>query len=158
MAGEVITIHADQQPPDSWDACMLVGGPVPGPSSSDTLWRARVVALLRERWTSDGRLVVLLPETSSGTHDDDDLIDWYGRAVDVADIAMFWWPDDTDPRLLATSLAAWTDGQRVIHGTPSHLPQSRCLRKYAKGHTMSTASTLADMVSAALDKIGSGAH
>ena len=122
MAGEVITVYADQQPPAAWHACIFIGGPAPGPSSSATPWPLEIVALLRERWASDGRLVVLLPEPSSGARDDDDgeLIDWYDRVVNVADVAMFWWPEDADPRLMSTNLAAWNDSQRVVHGTPSH--------------------------------------
>lgn len=160
MAGEVITACAGQQPPASWDACIFIGGPAPGASSSGSPWLPEVIALLRERWAGDGRLVVLLPEPSSGARDDDDdeLMDWYGHAVDVADVAMFWWPEDADPRLMFTTLAAWNDSQRVVHGTPPHLPQSRYLLKYANRHAMSTATTLAGMVSAVLDKIGSGAR
>ncbi len=160
MAGEVITVYAGQQPPASWHACIFIGGPTPGPSSSGTPWPLEVVTLLRERWASDGRLVVLFPEPSSGLRDDDDgeLMDWYDRVVDVADVAMFWWSEDADPRLMSTNLAAWNDSQRVVHGAPSHLPQSRYLLKYADRHAMSTATTLAGMVSVVLDKIGSGAR
>jgi hypothetical protein len=124
-------------------------------------WQPEVIALLRERWVGDGRLVVFVPDVPELGRDREnvarELIDWYDRAVDVADIVMFWWPDDTDPRLMSTSLVAWNDGQRVIHGTP-HLLQSHYLLKYAERHAISTATTLAGMASAALSKIGSGAQ
>lgn len=158
MAGEVITVYAGQQPPESWDACMFIGGSAPGPSSPAPPWQPEVIALLRERWTSDGRLVVFVPEPGSCARGDvGKFADWYDRAVDIADVMMFWWPDDAEPRLVSTSLVAWNDSQRVVHGTPSHGPQSRYLLKYADAHAISTATTLAHMVSTALDKIGSGA-
>src|SRR5712691_3528642 len=139
--GEIITVYAGEQPPKSWDACIFIGGSAPGPSSTAMPWQPEVIALLRERWTGNGRLVVFVPELSSGARDDlaAKLIVWYDHAFDVADVVMFWWPDDADPRLVSTSLAAWNDNQRMVHGTPSHAPQSRYLVKYADGHAMSTA-------------------
>jgi ADP-ribose pyrophosphatase YjhB (NUDIX family) len=157
--GEIITIYAGEQPPESWDACLLLGGSAPGGSSAATPWQPEVIALLRERWTGSGRLVVFVPELRSGARNDPDaeLTDWYDHALDIADVVLFWWLDDTDPRLVSTSLAAWNDSQRMVHGTPSHAPQSRYLVKYADGHAMSTAATLDGMVSTVLDKIGFGA-
>lgn len=159
MAGEVITVRAGQQPPESWDACMVIAGSAPGQGPSAASWRPEFIALLREQWNSDGLLVVFVPEPSS--YDSDDvckLIDWHDRALDVADVAVFWWPDDSDLYLMPATLAAWKDSQRVVHGTPSHAPLSRHLLEYAGSHAISTATTLADMVRAALDKIGSGAR
>jgi ADP-ribose pyrophosphatase YjhB (NUDIX family) len=160
MAGEVITVYAGQRPPEYWDASTLMGLSASGPSSSATPWKPEVIALLRERWTSDGRLVVFVPGPGSCARDDvaGELIDWYDRAIDVADVVMFWWPDDADPCLMSAGLATWNDSQRVVHATPSHAPQSRYLLRYAHGHGIPTAATLAGLVSTALDKIGSGAR
>jgi ADP-ribose pyrophosphatase YjhB (NUDIX family) len=159
MAGEVISVHVGQQLPGHWDACLVLGGSAPDPGSSATSWRSEVIALLRERWGGDGRLVVFVPPPGSGARDDagGELADWYDRAFDVADVVMFWWPDDADPQLISTNLAAWNDSQRVVHGTPSYSPQSRYLLKYADRHGISTATTLAGLVGVVLDKIGSGA-
>ena len=60
MAGEVITVYAGQQPPAFWDACIFIGEPTPGPSASGSPWQSEVIALLRERWAGDGRLVFRL--------------------------------------------------------------------------------------------------
>jgi len=159
MAGEVITVRAGQQPPESWDACIVIAGSVAGPGPSATSWQPEFIALLRKQWNSDGLLVVFVPEPGSCDHDDiGELIDWYDRALDIADVAMFWWPDDPDLRLMPVTMAAWKDSERVVHGTPSHAPQSRHLLEHADSHAISTATTLAGMVSAALDKIGSGAR
>ncbi len=160
MAGEVITVYAGQQPPAYWDACVLVAGPAPGPKASAAPWQPEVIALLRERWASDGRLVVFVPEQASAARDGiaGSLIDWYDHAVDVADVVMFWWPDDVGPPVLSMYLAGWNDSQRVVHGTPPHTPQSRYLLQYADRHAMSVATTLAGTVRAVLDKIGAGAH
>jgi 8-oxo-dGTP pyrophosphatase MutT (NUDIX family)/uncharacterized glyoxalase superfamily protein PhnB len=160
MAGEVITVYAGQQPPESWDASVFIGRTTPHPSSSATPWQSEVIALLRKRWTNEGRLVVFVPEPSGCVGDDvvGGLIDWYDDTFQAADIVMFWWPDDADARFMSANLPAWNDSQRVVHGTPSHTPQSRYLLEYADGHTMFTETTLAGMVSVVLDKIGSGAH
>jgi ADP-ribose pyrophosphatase YjhB (NUDIX family) len=159
MAGEVITLYAGQQPPESWDACIVIGGSMAGSDPSPTPWQTEVIELFQERWTSDGRLVIFIPESGNRARDvAGELIDWCGHALDVADVVMFWWPDGADPRLMSTSLAAWNDSQRVLHGTPSHAPLSRYLHKYANTYAISTATTLVGLVSAALDKIGTGAR
>ena len=62
MAGEVITVSVGQRPPESWDACIVIGGPTLGSNSSAKPWQPEVLALLRERWIPDGRLVVFVPE------------------------------------------------------------------------------------------------
>lgn len=160
MAGEVITVRAGQRLPGSWDACVLIAGSAPGPASSAPPWQPEVMALLRERWQGDGPLVVFAPEPGGCDRDDavGELIDWYDRAFDVADVVMFWWPDDSDPRLMPATLTAWKDSERVVHGAPPHAPRGRRLLDYAVGHAISTATTPVGLVSAALDKIGAGAR
>lgn len=160
MASEVITVYAGEQAPEYWDACVFIGGATPGPSSPATAWQPEVLALLREQWGSDGRLVVFVPEPADRVRDGvvGPPMDWYDHALDVADVVIFWWPDDTDPRLLSTNIAGWSDGQRVVHGTPPQAPHSHYLFQYADRHAMSTATTLAGIAHAALDKIGDGAR
>ena len=160
MAGEVVMLPAGQQPPESWHACIFIGGSMSGAGSSALSWPDEAIALLQGRWTIDGRLVVLVSESSSCIRDvdGDELTDWHEHAFDVADVMIFWWPDDTDPRLMSTSLAAWTDSHRVVHGTPSGTSLSSYLGTYAGSHAISTADTLDGLVGAALEKIGSGAR
>jgi 8-oxo-dGTP pyrophosphatase MutT (NUDIX family) len=159
MAREVIIVRAGQQPPESWDASLFIAGSAVASRSSAAPWQPEVIALLRERWESDGRLVVFVPELDfASDYEAEELVDWYDRAFDVADVVMFWWPDDADPCFMCTSLAAWNDSQRMVHGTPSSGPKSRYLLRYADAHAISAATTLAGMVSAVLDKIGSGAR
>ena len=160
MAGDVITLYAGQQPPESWDATIFIGGSMPGPGSSAMPWQPEVIALLQGHWAGNGRLVLFVSEQGKCVRDvvADELIDWHGRALDVADVMMFWWPDDTELSLMSTSLAAWNDNRRVVHGTPSETPLSSYLVKYAVSHAISTAATLAELVSIALDKVGSGAR
>ena len=56
MPGEVITVYAGQQPPESGTpACSWEG--LRRPNASSRPWQPEVIALLRERWTIDGRLV-----------------------------------------------------------------------------------------------------
>jgi 8-oxo-dGTP pyrophosphatase MutT (NUDIX family) len=105
-------------------------------------------------------LVVFVPEYRGRLSDvaADEPTDWRADALGIADVAMFWWPDDEDRRLMLTSLAAWNDSQRVVHGAPSHAPHSRHLVRYAGSHGISTATTLSGTVRAALGKIGTGAR
>jgi len=160
VAGDVITLSADKQPPESWDASVFIGGSMSAPGTSATPWQPEVIALLQERWRGEGQLVVFVDEPGSCVRDvgADELTKWYGRALDVADVMMFWWPDDTDPRLMFTNLAAWNDNHRVVHGTPSETALSRYLAKYADIHALSIATTLADLVNTALVKVGTGAR
>src|SRR6476659_1095841 len=160
MAGQVIVVYAGQQPPESWDACVFIEGSAPRSTPIATPWQSEVLTLLRERWTSDGRLVVFVPEPSNRASDapPGELIDWYDRALDVADVVMFWWPDDTDQRLVHTSLAALTDNKRMVLGVPPQGPRGRHLLHYAHHRAISTATTLDGMVNTVLDKIGPGAR
>lgn len=144
MAGEVIALSAGQQPPDSWDACILVSAFGSDPGASAAPWQAEVVALFRERWAGDGRLVVFLGEP--------------GGSRDLADVIMFWWPSDVDPRLVSESLAAWSDSHRVVHGTRAGTWLSDQLSRYADRHPNAVAATLDDLVDIVLGRIGTGAR
>jgi ADP-ribose pyrophosphatase YjhB (NUDIX family) len=77
--------------------------------------------------------------------------------MDMADVLMFWWPEDTDLRLISTSLAAWKGNQRVVHGTPPHRRQSSYLLEYGNNYGTFIAHSLGSMVRVALDHIGAGA-
>ena len=159
MAGEVITVYPGGEPPQSWDACVLIGsGQVSSVPAAP--WQHEVITLLRERWTGDGRLVAFVAELGGRERADigGELVDWYGRAFDVADFAMFWWPDDVDLRLMLANLAACRDDQRVVLGAPLDAPHHRFLLKYAADRAVSTTTTLAGMVGAALGAIGTGAR
>src|SRR5258708_39452899 len=127
MTGEVITVYPGQQPPEYWDACVFIGGSAPGPSASAGPWQPEVIALLRERWASDGRLVVFVSEQAGGARYDvaGPLIDWYDRALDVADGVMFWWPDDAGRLRLYTPPAGWSARQAGGGGAPPPPPARR---------------------------------
>jgi len=150
MRGEVITVYPGQQPPGSWDACVLVEG-----SASR---QAEVIVLLERGWTGDGRLVVFAAGPPGRTGDDvAGLAGWYDLAFGIADVLMRWWPDE-EAGSVRGSLAAWNDRQRVVHGVPPDAPHSRYLLEYADSHGLPAAVTLPGMVSLALGKIGSGSR
>jgi ADP-ribose pyrophosphatase YjhB (NUDIX family) len=160
MADDVITVYLDQQPPESWNASIFLVMPQ-GPESTAAAWHRDVVALLREQWPGGGPLVVFVPRPSSQAGRSatvTELADWYDRALHGADVVLFWWPEALDPGLLPQSLAAWSDGLRVIHGAPHGVAHARDLQEHASGQAVTAAPTLAAMVGAALEKIGSGAH
>jgi 8-oxo-dGTP pyrophosphatase MutT (NUDIX family) len=151
MGGEVVTVYPGQQPPGSWDACLLIHGSAP--------WPAEAIALLRQRWAGGGRLVVFVAEPDGRARAGDspaELARWYDFAFGVADVVMRWWPDEEQARSIPASLAACDDGQRMVHGAPPDAPYSRYLLGYADSHALSVATTLPGMISAALGKVGSG--
>jgi ADP-ribose pyrophosphatase YjhB (NUDIX family) len=102
---------------------------------------------------------VFVPDRGCDSQDEgsDELIDWRDQAIDMADVLLFWWPEAADLYLLSTMLAARKDSQRWVCGTPSSLPHSDHLRKYANRHEISAASSLEGIVTQALDLIGYGA-
>jgi ADP-ribose pyrophosphatase YjhB (NUDIX family) len=160
MAGEVIAVDACQQLPEFWDAFVFVGGAMPAHGAPATPWQSEVIGLLQAGWLSKGRLVVFVGEPEGDARDvaAAELIERHTYALDVADVMMFWWPGDTDPRLMSTGLAAWNDSRRVVHGAPSGTAVSDYLTNYARARAISTATTLVDLVGAALDKVGAGAR
>lgn len=155
MASEVITIRVGQRPPGSWDACLFIAGPMPDLGPSAVSWHPEFIALLRDQWKYDGSLVVFVPDQGRCDRDN---ADWYVRARDIADVAVLWWPDDSQLSLMPSVLAGWQESQRVVLGAPSRAPRSRDLLKLAESQALSTADTLAGLARAALDKIGDGAR
>ena len=155
MSGEVITVYPGQQAPGSWDGCILI--------QASASWAAEAIALLRQQWTGEGRLVVFAAGPRDQTGDDqagDDparLARWHDFAFAAADVVLRWWPDEEQPRSVAGSLAAYRDDQRVVHGAPPGAPYRRYLADYADRHALAAATTPDGLVSAALGKIGPGA-
>jgi ADP-ribose pyrophosphatase YjhB (NUDIX family) len=158
MAGEVITVDASQQLPEFWDAFVFVGGAMPAHGAPAAPWPAEVIGLLHEGWLGEGRLVVFVGEPGGAARDvvAADLIDSYAHARDVADVMMFWWPEDTDLSLMPASLMARDDGLRAVHGAPSGTALSSYLTKYADTRAISTATTLVGLAGVALGKVGAG--
>lgn len=115
--------------------------------------------MLQERWVNDGRLVIFIPRLNDEPQNqiNDDLIDWYDRAMDIADVSTFWCPEDVDLYWFPATVAAGKDDRRVVCGAPLHHPQSGYLLRYAKHNAISVVTTLSDMATKVLDLIGRGA-
>jgi len=160
MTCEVITVPAGQQSPRYWDASLFIDGSSTDPSLPVMSWRSDVIAMLRDQWRHPGRLVVFVPEHSEQASDatTEEPGDWYDYALGIADVAMFWWPDDIDPRLPRATVAACDDSQRAVHGAPLHAPHAKHLLRYASGRGISTATTLSEMISTVLGMIAGGAR
>jgi hypothetical protein len=144
--GQVIAIYPGQQLPESWDGSVLITGSAPHVSP----WQSEVIALLRRRWTGEGRLVVFVADQAR--YDASELIGWHDRVFDIADVVMCWWPGDADPPFGPSGL----DDQRMVFGAPPHAPHSGYLITHAAVHAIAAATSLPDMAAAALGKIGSG--
>jgi hypothetical protein len=163
LRSEVVTVKQDQQLPDSWLACVWLGDSTPAAlGSAASSWQAEVIKLLKQRWSENGRLVVLLqvpgPSSADGEGGNEGWAAWYERAVDIADAAAYWWPDGADLRLMSTTLSAWHDTRRVIYGVSPGPMQASQVLSYSDRHSVSTVTSVVDMVNTILEKIGSGAY
>ncbi len=163
MAGEVVTVYADEQPPEYWDASVFLADPGPRPRAPGGIsWRSEAIALLREQWAVRGRLVVFVPEPRTGSHYHftGKIIDWVNCGLRLADVVMFWWPEDmgTQLTLMNMTWGAWNDSQRAVMGTSLNMPESRDLLDYADSHAVSTATTLVGTVHTVLDMLGRGSR
>lgn len=161
LRSEVVTVRQGQELPDSWHACVLLGDTSPAHAPAAMSWRAEIVSLLRQRWSVDGRLVVLLQEpTPDMTRPAGDRYGsggWPQRAVDIADAAAYWWPAGTDPRLMSATMAAWHDSHRVVCGASPDLTQAARLVDSADRSQLSSATSLPEMAAAISELIGAGA-
>jgi 8-oxo-dGTP pyrophosphatase MutT (NUDIX family) len=160
VAGEVIVVHAYEEPPTAWDAAVFLAGPTPR-AAGVASWRPEAIDELHRRWTADGRLVVFSPERRSGHHDDyTGQIVWEERGLHRADVVIFWVPRDlaTMPALTTNvEWGTWHDSGRVVFGAPPEAPKNCYLRHYADRFDVPAATTLADTIAGALDIIGQGA-
>ena len=163
MAGEVVTVYAGERPPQYWDASVLMASPGPPPSDPDDAgsWPGAAIALLREQWNIEGRLVVFVSEF----HADPDRFtgrnaDWMSYVLHSADVVMFWLPEGAAPLLSLADIAwgALNDSQRVVMGASRNVPEARVALEYADDHNVPIATTLTEAVDKVLGKIGLGAR
>ena len=111
------------------------------PALPGQLVASEVITLFRQRWTNTGRLVLFVAEGDGqpGTVTAGERAGWHERALAIADVTIFWWPDDHDQLRIIAALAICASRQRVVYGTPA-------------------VATLDGMVTVALGKIGAGAR
>ncbi|MEU6859628.1 nucleoside 2-deoxyribosyltransferase domain-containing protein [Glycomyces sp. NPDC046736] len=161
MASEVVVVHANETPPESWDASVFLAGPLPRAAAVPS-WNPDAIALLRERWRGDGRLVVFTPEPRGGLEADYiGQIEWEHRGLHQADVILFWVPREPNTMPAYTTnieWGTWYDSGKVVFGAPPSAPRNEYLRYLAAKEHAPVADELGDAVDAALGLIGSGSR
>lgn len=161
MASEVVVVHANELPPESWDAAVFLAGPLPR-SAAIPSWNPEAIGHLRERWHGEGRLVVFTPEPRDGvTVDYTGQIDWEHRGLHDADVIVFWVPRDLQTMPAFTTnieFGSWYDSGKVVFGAPASAPKNEYLVHLAESRGVPVADALEGTVDAALAMIGSGAR
>lgn len=157
--GEVVVVKDNQPLPESWRGCILLGDTrAVGKSSSDARWRTDLVKSLQRQWSADGRLVVIFQNAGDTTIGDDPRMPdrWSNHVVDAADVAAYWWPADTDPRLMRATLKAWHDGRPVIYGASSELMRDAQAQRYFDYRSVSVVTSLSEMAATIMERLGPG--
>ncbi|MFC3492533.1 nucleoside 2-deoxyribosyltransferase domain-containing protein [Glycomyces rhizosphaerae] len=161
MASEVVVVHANETPPDSWDAAVFLAGPLPR-SAEVPAWNREAVALLRERWRQEGRLVVFTPELREGVLADyTGQVEWEHRWLHAADVILFWVPRDLDTMPAFTTnieWGAWYDSGKVVFGAPVGAPKNEYLLHLAASSGVPVADTLGGAADAALAMVDAGSR
>jgi len=161
MASEVVVVHANETPPESWDAAVFLAGPLPR-SADVPAWNREAASLLQERWRKDGRLVVFTPELREGVLADyTGQVEWEHRWLHAADVILFWVPRDlTTMPAFTTNIewGAWYDSGKVVFGAPAAAPKNEYLLHLAETQGVPIADTLAGAADAALAMVGDGAR
>lgn len=160
MPRDVVVVHANETPPDSWSASVFLAGPLPR-SGNAASWHPEAVAHLRGQWRGDGLLVVFSPEPREGLESDyDGQIAWEERCLHLADVILFWVPRDlaTMPAFTTNiEWGVWHDSGKAVLGAPEDAPGNAYLFRQAEARGVPSARTLGATVADALDRIGAGA-
>lgn len=161
MASEVVVVHANETPPDWWDAAVFLAGPLPR-TDDVASWNPEAIAHLREQWTRDGRLVVFTPELRAGVLSDyTGQIEWEHRGMHDADVVLFWVPRDLETMPAFTTnieWGIWYGTGKVVYGAPPTAEKNEYLHYLAEAHGVPIADRLDKTVAAALAMIGDGAR
>jgi 8-oxo-dGTP pyrophosphatase MutT (NUDIX family) len=157
LTSEVVTVRASEPLPDSWRACVLLGDTTPFRwQSADNHWRTDLAEMLRLQWSGDGRLVIALQDSGPARDESPEEKRW-SRIGAIADVAAYWWPDDTDPRLEAT-LAACHDGHPLVYGTSTGVLRAGQAWQGSDHNLASAVTSLSEMAAAILESLDRGAY
>jgi 8-oxo-dGTP pyrophosphatase MutT (NUDIX family) len=160
MPQDVVVVHANETPPDSWSAAVFLAGPLPR-SDNAASWHPEAIGLLRDQWRGEGLLVVFSPEPRGGLEADyDGQIAWEERSLHLADVILFWVPRDlaTMPAFTTNiEWGVWHDSGKAVLGAPEDAPGNAYLFRQADARGVPIAFTLEGAVAHALDRVGTGA-
>jgi 8-oxo-dGTP pyrophosphatase MutT (NUDIX family) len=157
---QVVVVHANEDPPESWSASVFLAGPLPRAANAAS-WHPEAIRLLREQWAGEGILVVFSPEPREGLDADyEGQIAWEERCLHLADVILFWVPRDlaTMPAFTTNiEWGIWHGTGKAVLGAPEDAPGNAYLFRQAEARGVPSAFTLGGTVAHALDHIGTGA-
>lgn len=153
-------VYALERPPETFSRSLFLAGPSPRADSSVGSWRPEALERL-ERMGYDG--VVFVPEPREGAWDAFDYeeqILWEEECLGLSDVIVFWVPRDLTTRPALTTNDEWGTWKRsgkCVWGSPPSATKVSYQRFYAERLGVPARETLADTLSAALERLGQGA-
>jgi len=160
LPNNVVVVHANETPPESWAGSVFLAGPLPRADNAVS-WHPAAIRSLREQWQGEGTLVVFSPEPRGGLESDyDGQIAWEERFLNIADVILFWVPRDlaTMPAFTTNiEWGVWHRSGKAVVGAPEDAPGNTYLFRQADARGVPSAFTLDGTVAHALDQIGPGA-
>lgn len=152
-------IYALEALPHTLHKSLFLAGPSPRqPAHPD--WRAEALAHL-QGVGFDGQVFLPLPRDGSRRDDYTAQADWEQRAMQHADIIVFWVPRDMQhlPGLSTNvEFGQKVGGRNIVLGYPLEAPGCRFLEYLAQRHHVRVAHTLDATLALALELLGDGAH
>lgn len=164
MPGNIVLVHAGEDPPDAFQASIFLAGPTPRTDEFES-WRPGAIDLITLGWHGGdptAPLAVFVPEPRDGRRWPDYDINraWELCWGDRADVVLFWIPrrPGMEGRTTNDEWGRWKDTGRAVLGTPPDALQVRYQRDYATEVGVPLADDLAATVANALAHIGHGAR
>lgn len=152
-------VHAGEPLPTQWNASVFLAAPSSPPMS----WHEEAVERLRQTWDTpgyEGRLAVLIPQPRDGGPLCGDHAGWTERALAWADeIIAEESPDTSTPPQLTPAVSADprdTGGRLTVFRTDTGPADDQDALPWARRHAVPTASSAAEAVEMAVQRIGRG--
>lgn len=155
---EIKVVYAKEPHPTEVVKSVMLCGPTPRDNGT-TSWRPEALELL-EKLGYDGHVLVPEPRDGKFTGDYIDQVEWEDRALQMADLIIFWVPRDmrTLPGLTTNiEFGLWADTGKCVLGTPPGAEHVRYLQWMAAKKKIPNYSTLEATLQEAVEKLGVGA-
>jgi 8-oxo-dGTP pyrophosphatase MutT (NUDIX family) len=151
-------VYAKEDLPTELVKSIMLCGPTPRDLEVPS-WRPEALKLL-ETLGYDGHVFVPEPRDGKFTGDYIDQVEWEDRALQMADVIVFWVPR-SNPKMLGLTTniewGLWADTGKCVLGTPTGAEQVRYLQWMATKMKVPNYSTLEATLQEAVEKLGAGA-
>jgi len=151
-------VYAKEDLPTELVKSIMLCGPTPRDLEVPS-WRPEALKLL-ETLGYDGHVFVPEPRDGKFTGDYIDQVEWEDRALQMADVIVFWVPR-SNPKMLGLTTniewGLWADTGKCVLGTPTGAEHVRYLQWMATKMKVPNYSTLEATLQEAVEKLGAGA-